>query len=65
MLSKFTDEDLRQELKRRAKLRRLNAVRKPTEYIYLKGIVERIDNIRWTYRDGKKSIIHFVNGGFT
>lgn len=64
MLSNFTDEELRQELKRRAKLRRLNAVRKPTEYIYLKGTVERIDNIRWTYRDGSKKYYPFCQWRF-
>lgn len=45
MLGIYTDDELREELKRRAKMRRANAVRKPTEYIYLKGIVYHIDNI--------------------
>ena len=49
MLELYTDDELREELKRRAKMRRANAVRKPTEYIYLKGIVYHIDNI--SYQD--------------
>lgn len=46
MLSNFTDEQLRSELKRRANERRKNAVRKPTEYLNLIGIVYHIDNIK-------------------
>jgi hypothetical protein len=46
MLSNFTDEQLRSELKRRANERRKNAVRKPTEYLNLTGIVYHIDNIK-------------------
>ena len=55
MLSKFTDDELREELKRRAKERRMNMVRKPTEYITLTGIVKSIDNVAYNYRtDGVK-----------
>ena len=46
MLSKFTDEQLRSELKRRANERRKTAGRKPTEYLNLTGIVYHIDNIK-------------------
>ena len=49
MLGLYTDEELREELKRRAKMKRINAIRKPTEYIYLKGIVYHIDNICYQY----------------
>jgi hypothetical protein len=53
MLGIYTDDELRAELKRRAKLRRANAVRKPTEYIYLKGIVYHIDNINYQGKNWK------------
>ena len=46
MLGIYTDEELRAELKRRAKARRLLQGRKPIEYIYLKAIVYHIDNIK-------------------
>ena len=46
MLSNFTDEQLRSELKRRANERRKTAGRKPTEYLNLTGIVYHIDNIK-------------------
>lgn len=52
MLSNFTDEQLRSELKRRANERRKNAVRKPTEYLNLIGIVYHIDNIKWYRANG-------------
>lgn len=52
MLSNFTDEQLRSELKRRANERRKNAVRKPTEYLNLIGIVYHIDNIKWHRANG-------------
>lgn len=45
MLSQFTDEQLREELKRRANERKKLQGRKPTEYVYLKGIVEHIDRL--------------------
>lgn len=51
MLGIYTDEELRAELKRRAKARRETQGRKPTEYIYLKGIVYHIDNIWWQRED--------------
>lgn len=54
MLSKFTDDELREELKRRAKERRKNMVRKTTEYIELTGVVDSIDNIMYHTRDGAK-----------
>ena len=53
MLGLYTDDELREELKRRAKLRRANAVRKPIEYIYLKGIVYHIDNINYQGKNWK------------
>ena len=54
MLSQFTDEQLRAELKRRANERRKLQGRKLTEYVYLKGIVEHIDNVRWHTTNGVK-----------
>ena len=53
MLGLYTDEELREELKRRAKMKRINAIRKPTEYIYLKGIVYHIDNITYKGKNWK------------
>lgn len=49
MLSQFTDEQLREELKRRAKEKRVLQGRKETEYIYLKGVVVKIDNLACTW----------------
>lgn len=46
MLENYTDDELRNELKRRAKEKRKLSSRKPTEYIYLKGIVYHIDNVK-------------------
>lgn len=46
MLENYTDDELRNELKRRAKEKRKLSSRKPTEYIYLKGVVYAIDNIK-------------------
>lgn len=54
MLSNYTDDELREELKRRAKERRKALANKPTEYIYLKGIVKQIDNIACHYHNGVK-----------
>lgn len=54
MLENYTDEQLREELKRRAKERRMNQVRKPTEYITITGIVDSIDNIMYHTRNGAK-----------
>lgn len=53
MLGLYTDDELREELKRRAKIRRANAVRKPTEYIYLTGVVYDIDNINYQGKNYK------------
>lgn len=53
MLGLYTDEELREELKRRAKIKRANAVRKPIEYVYLKGIVYHIDNITYQGKNWK------------
>ena len=52
MLGIYTDDELRAELKRRAKARRETIGRKPIEYLYLKGIVYHIDNIAYTSMSG-------------
>ena len=54
MLGIYTDEELRAELKRRAKARREAQGRKPIEYIYLKGIVYHIDNIKQYTKMGER-----------
>ena len=54
MLESYTDEELRAELKRRAKVRREAQGRKPTEYIYLKGIVYHIYNIKEYTEKGER-----------
>lgn len=54
MLGIYTDEELRAELKRRAKARREAQGRKPTEYLYLKGIVYHIDNIKQYTKTGER-----------
>lgn len=54
MLGIYTDEELRAELKRRAKAKRALQSRKPTEYIYLKGIVYHIDNIKYYTHTGER-----------
>ena len=53
MLGLYTDEELREELKRRAKIKRANAVRNTAKYAYLKGIVYHIDNICYSGRNWK------------
>ena len=54
MLGIYTDDELRAELKRRAKARRETIGRKPTEYLYLKGIVYHIDNIKEYTNTGER-----------
>lgn len=44
-LKDYTTEELREELKRRAKEARQNAIREKPKYIEVEGIVTNIDNI--------------------
>ena len=55
-LKNFTTEELREELKRRAKEARLNAGRKKSEYIEIIGVVTKITNNRKSFMYGQYSL---------
>lgn len=55
-LKDFTTEELREELKRRAKEARINAGRKKPEYIEIVGVVTKITNNRKSFMYGQYSL---------
>ena len=55
-LKDFTTEELREELKRRAKEARINAGRKKPEYIEITGVVTKITNNRKSFMYGQYSL---------
>lgn len=55
-LKDFTTEELREELKRRAKEARVNAGRKKPEYIAIVGVVTKITNNRKSFMYGQYSV---------
>lgn len=62
MLSKYSDKELRDELKRRAKEHRTSN-RKPTEYFNIIGVVGDIDNVLFKYRN-KTRYMPYSKWGF-
>lgn len=55
-LKDFTTEELREELKRRAKEARINAGRKKPEYIEIIGVVTKITNNRKSFMYGQYTL---------
>jgi hypothetical protein len=58
MLSNYTDEQLREELKRRTKERRKNIGHKPI-YVEFEATIDKVENVRWKYKDGSVKYLPF------